>query len=57
VQYQKVTTSIDSKAGFSITLGKKWTLKDSKEDETTPGPIYNTQYINSVNNMVDNISV
>lgn len=31
-----------SKAGFSMTQGKKWTLKDSKEDETTPGPKYDT---------------
>ena len=31
-------------------------MKDSKEDETTPGPIYNTQYINSINSLVDNTS-
>jgi hypothetical protein len=31
---------MDVKGGFSITSSKKWTLKDSKDDETTPGPKY-----------------
>lgn len=26
--------------GFSMSTGKTWTLKMSKEDETTPGPVY-----------------
>lgn len=28
--------------GFTMSTGKKWTLKMSKEDETTPGPVYQT---------------
>lgn len=31
-----------------MTTGKTWTLKDSKEDQTTPGPVYQTQYLQSV---------
>ena len=27
-------------SGFTMSTGKKWTLKMSKEDETTPGPVY-----------------
>lgn len=48
VQYQQQTSSIEKLGGFSITSSKKWTLKDSKEDETTPGPKYEIQYLNSV---------
>jgi len=43
----------DKTRGFSVTHGKCWTLKLTKEDETTPGPIYNTQYLNSVMRKVD----
>ena len=35
------------------TTGKCWTLKMSKEDETTPGPVYSTQYLRSVAHKVD----
>ena len=31
-----------------MTTGKAWTLKDSKADETTPGPAYQTQYLQSI---------
>ena len=31
-----------------MSTGKKWTLKMSKEDETTPGPAYQTQYLRSL---------
>lgn len=40
-----------------MTKTKKWTLKDSKEDQTTPGPKYETQYINSINSAIDHIPV
>ena len=33
--------------------GKCWTLKDSKEDEQTPGPIYQTQYLGSITHSVN----
>ena len=44
---------LDEEKGHHITRGKKWTLKMSKEDQTTPGPAYDTQYYNSVNKKVD----
>ena len=39
--------------GFTMSTGKCWTLKLSKEDETTPGPVYQTQYLRSVARKVD----
>ena len=29
-------------SGFTMSTGKRWTLKMSKDDETTPGPVYQT---------------
>ena len=43
----------DPRHGFTMSTGKCWTLKMSKEDETTPGPAYNTQYLNSISRKVD----
>ena len=41
--YKAETSEFDNKSnGYSISTGKCWTLKMSKEDETTPGPIYDT---------------
>lgn len=40
-------------SGFTMTTGKRWTLKMSKEDETTPGPVYQTQYLGSMARTVD----
>ena len=31
-----------------MSTGKTWTLKLSKDDETTPGPAYQTQYLHSM---------
>ena len=39
--------------GYHITSGKCWTLKMAKEDETTPGPVYQTQYLRSIQKKVD----
>ena len=39
--------------GYSISSGKCWTLKMDKEDETTPGPVYQTQYLRSIAKHVD----
>ena len=36
-----------------MSTGKTWTLKMSKEDETTPGPVYQTQYLRSIARQVD----
>ena len=43
--YQAEPSEFDIKKGFSITFGKCWTLKMDKQDETTPGPVYDTQYL------------
>jgi hypothetical protein len=43
----------DTEKGFHISTGKKWTLKMSKEDETTPGPVYRTEYLNSIARKID----
>lgn len=43
----------DKFAGFSMSTGKKWTLKMSKDDETTPGPAYDTQYLGSITKKVE----
>jgi hypothetical protein len=43
---------MDTKSGPSITSSKKWTLKDQKEDETTPGPKYEMQYHSSISTTV-----
>lgn len=43
--YKAEKSEFDVRKGFSITHGKCWTLKMDKEDETTPGPIYDTQYL------------
>ena len=32
----------DPTRGFDMTRGKCWTLKITKEDQTTPGPVYET---------------
>ena len=46
--YKAEVSEFDNKLnGFSISSGNCWTLKTSKKDETTPGPIYDTQYLNS----------
>lgn len=37
-QYKKV----------DIGYGKKWTYKVDKESETSPGPIYTTEYLKSI---------
>ena len=52
-QYDKVSEFDNKTNGFSISTGKKWTLKISKQDETTPGPVYSTEYVASVQNQVD----
>lgn len=36
-----------------MTRGKCWTLKITKEDETTPGPVYETQHLNSMTRKVE----
>jgi len=36
-----------------MSSGKCWTLHLEKEDETTPGPAYSTQYLNSIARKVD----
>ena len=38
----------DGTKGFDMTRGKCWTLKITKEDQTTPGPVYETQHLNSI---------
>ena len=42
MQYYENHSSFDKtkESGFTMCTGKKWTLKMSKEDETTPGPAY-----------------
>lgn len=52
-QYANQNFIDDKLAGFSMSTGKKWTLKMSKEDETTPGPAYDTQYLRSMTHKVD----
>ena len=47
-QYGDKSQFNDKKRGFSMTTGKAWTLKDSKADETTPGPVYQTQFLQSI---------
>lgn len=48
------STSFDKRlANTTITAGKKWTLLTSKEDETNPGPVYETQYLRSINYGID----
>ena len=44
---------LDGAKGFSMSSGKCWTLHLEKEDETTPGPAYSTQYLNSIARKVD----
>ena len=51
--YKAEPSEFDERRGFSITKGKCWTLKMSKDDETTPGPVYDTQYLQSVMRKVD----
>ena len=48
-------TSFDKtkESGYTMSTGKKWTLKLTKEDETTPGPVYQTQYLRSMGRAVD----
>ena len=36
------------KKGFSMSTGKKWTLNIDKRDDVNPGPIYDTQYLKSI---------
>ena len=36
-----------------MSTGKKWTLKMSKADETTPGPVYDTQHLGSISRKVE----
>jgi len=36
-----------------MSSGKTWTLHLTKEDETTPGPVYSTQYLRSIANRAD----
>ena len=36
-----------------MTTSKPWTLKDSKEDQTTPGPVYQTQFLQSIHYTCD----
>lgn len=44
---------LDGGKGFSMSSGKCWTLHLEKDDETTPGPAYSTQYLNSIARKVD----
>ena len=51
--YKAEVSEFDNKLnGYSISSGRCWTLKTSKKDETTPGPIYDTQYLDSVTEKV-----
>ena len=36
-----------------MSTGKCWTLKMSKEDQTTPGPNYEIQHMNSISKKVE----
>ena len=36
-----------------MSTGQCWTLKTSKLDQTTPGPHYETQYLNSITRKVE----
>lgn len=51
--YEKGRSEFDEKRGFDMTRGKCWTLKITKEDETTPGPVYETQHLNSMTRRVE----
>ena len=46
--YESKSEFDNRNTGYSMTTGKKWTLKMSKEDETTPGPVYETQLLGSI---------
>ena len=54
-QYHKLTM-FDRKngKGFSMSTGKKWTLHIEKRDDVNPGPIYQTQYLQSIDYQVQN---
>ena len=41
--YKAEVSEFDNKTnGYTMSSGRKWTLKTSKKNETTPGPIYDT---------------
>ena len=40
---------------ISIGYGNKYSFKTGKEDEETPGPIYSTEYLRSIQQRVDKI--
>ena len=52
-QYVKKYNEYDKRGKHHITSGKCWTLKISKQDETTPGPAYQTQYLRSIAKQVE----
>ena len=37
-----------------MSTGKKWTLNIEKDDDVNPGPIYDTQYLQSIDHKVQN---
>ena len=52
--YEAKKSDFEDKArGFDMTRGKCWTLKITKNDETTPGPVYETQHLNSITRKVE----
>ena len=52
-QYVTKFKEYDQSGRHHITSGKCWTLKMAKEDETTPGPAYQTQYLRSIAKQVE----
>ena len=52
--YEAKRSDFDDKSrGFDMTRGKCWTLKITKNDQTTPGPVYETQHLNSMSKKVE----